>query len=64
MFKAVSSDIINSENEKIKDDLKHDYEYLQKKLEKKNIKIDEIKNKIKNDLKRDYEYLQKKLEKK
>ena len=48
MFKAVSSEIINSENEKIKNDLMHDYEYLQKKLEKKNINIDEIKNKIKN----------------
>ncbi len=48
MFKAVSSEIINSENEKIKKSSKFDYEYLQNKLEKKNINIDDIKEKIKN----------------
>ncbi len=48
MFKAVNLEIINAENEKIKNNLKFDYEYLQKKLEKKNININEIKEKIKN----------------
>ena len=38
MFKAVNSEIINSENEKIKNSLKVDYEYLQIKLEKKKYK--------------------------
>ena len=48
MFKAVEKELINSHNEKIKSDLKFDYAYLEKKLRKKNIDINEIKEKIKN----------------
>ena len=38
MFKAVNLEIINAENEKIKNNLKFDYEYLQKKIREKKYK--------------------------
>ena len=48
MFKAVNSDIIHSQNQKDKSNLKFEYEHLQIKLDKKNINIDQIKDKLKN----------------
>ena len=47
MFKAVDIDIINSKNKKMKNELEIEYDYLKGKLDKKNIKIDEVKEKIK-----------------
>ena len=47
MFKAVEKDLINTHNKKIESDLNFDYSYLEKKLKKENIDINEIKEKIK-----------------
>ena len=43
MFKAVEKDLIKTHNKKIESDLNFDYEYLEKKLRKENIDINEIK---------------------
>ena len=42
MFKAVEKDLISTHNKKIESDLNFDYEYLEKKLRKENIDINEI----------------------
>ena len=48
MFKAVEKDLINEQNIQLKSDLQHDFEYLEKKLQKIHIDIHDIKEKIKN----------------
>ena len=48
MFKAVEKDLINEQNIQLKSDLLHDFEYLEKKLQKIHIDIHDIKEKIKN----------------
>ena len=42
MFKAVEKDLIKTHNKKIESDLNFDYEYLEKKLRKENIDINDI----------------------
>ena len=48
MFKAVEKGLINEQNIQLKSDLQHDFEYLEKKLQKIHIDIHDIKEKIKN----------------
>jgi len=48
MFKAVEKDLINQQNTQLKSDLHYDFEYLEKKLQKININIHDIKEKIRN----------------
>ena len=46
MFKAVEKDFINKYNKEIESDLNFDYSYLEKKLRKENIDINEILNQL------------------